>query len=400
MYSSELSAADDPPVGGHVLIVSAGVGAGHDGAAVELARRLRARGVGVEVRDYLEALPGWAGRLLRDGYSPIVQYTPWLFEWIFTSLERRRWAQSVAAWFCGLAQSSVRGWVGGADVIVSTYPLASQTLGQLRQRGQLVDPVVTFLTDPAAHRTWIHPSVDEHLTVTAATAAHAAAHYPVSLRAVGALTEPRFRDAVESGRRRALRRELGVEGLPVVLMSAGSLGIGRVPDTVDAVLHHPRVRVVVLCGRNGRLRQRLERRERVVALGWRRDIPELMAAADVLVHNAGGLSFTEALVAGLPAITYLPIPGHGRANAAVLAEAALAPWPTCPAGLAEAIDTVCAHPRSRPAARSVLRASTRPTSSSTCSSGPRWDAQTRRSPISAPPEQRQRWTHGGMVGRW
>ena len=45
----------------------------------------------------------------------------------------------------------------------------------------------------------------------------------------------------------------------------------------------------------------------------------------MLVHNAGGLSFTEALVAGLPAVTYRPIPGHGRANAAVLDAAGLAP---------------------------------------------------------------------------
>jgi len=44
------------------------------------------------------------------------------------------------------------------------------------------------------------------------------------------------------------------------------------------------------------------------------------------VHNAGGLSFTEALVAGLPAVSYRCIPGHGRANAAVLERAGLAPW--------------------------------------------------------------------------
>ena len=51
-----------------------------------------------------------------------------------------------------------------------------------------------------------------------------------------------------------------------------------------------------------------------------------MHVADVLVQNAGGLSLTEALVAGLPAVTYRPIPGHGRANAAVLDASGLAPW--------------------------------------------------------------------------
>jgi UDP-N-acetylglucosamine:LPS N-acetylglucosamine transferase len=62
-----------------------------------------------------------------------------------------------------------------------------------------------------------------------------------------------------------------------------------------------------------------------------------MAAADVLVHNAGGLSLTEALTAGLPAVTYRPIPGHGIANSQVLADAGLAPWPQNQAELVEAI---------------------------------------------------------------
>jgi UDP-N-acetylglucosamine:LPS N-acetylglucosamine transferase len=57
----------------------------------------------------------------------------------------------------------------------------------------------------------------------------------------------------------------------------------------------------------------------------------------VLVHNAGGLTLTEALTAGLPAVTFRPIPGHGTANAATLAEAGLAPWPKDVAELAEVV---------------------------------------------------------------
>jgi processive 1,2-diacylglycerol beta-glucosyltransferase len=43
------------------------------------------------------------------------------------------------------------------------------------------------------------------------------------------------------------------------------------------------------------------------------------------------------LTAGLPAVTYRPIPGHGIANSEVLAEAGLAPWPKDEAGLVAAI---------------------------------------------------------------
>lgn len=333
-----------------VLVVSATVGQGHEGAARELARRLEQRGIPTTVRDYLDALPALGRFVVRDGYRPAVQHTPRLFDWVFHGLEDGRWLRVVGELLCWSGRPVVRRWARetDADVIVSTYPLAGQTLGGLRRTGQLAVPVVSYLTDPAAHRLWCHPHVDHHLTVTPATAADGA-RYGVQLRAAGALCAPRFSRAVSGADRLALRAELGLPATgPVVLISAGSLGIGLIPEAVEAVRAHPTAWTVVLCGRNDTVRTRLAGRDRVVALGWRDDIPELMAVADVLVHNAGGLSFTEALVAGLPAITYMPIPGHGRANAALLAAAELAPWPKDPAELRAAIDLVLTRPRLQP----------------------------------------------------
>ncbi|HEY0811960.1 MAG TPA: glycosyltransferase [Pseudonocardia sp.] len=332
---------------GRVLILTAAVGAGHDGAAYELARRLGHHGVDVDVRDWLDALPGLGRFLARDCYGPAVQHAPQFFDWLFTGIEHRRWVRFAVVSFCRLSERTVRRWSAGADVVVSTYPLSSQTLGRLRVSGRLEAPAVTFLTDPAAHRLWCHPAVDLHLAVTRATVEDAD-RYGVVLQAVGALTQPRFSQGGNDAERSRVRGELGVVGTePMALISAGSLGLGSVHDTVMAVLQHPRVQVVVLCGRNEALRRGLAGLPRVIALGWRDDVPELMAAADVLIHNAGGLSFTEALVAGLPAITYLAIPGHGKANARVLAGADLAAWPQNPAELAAAIDNAVLQPRPR-----------------------------------------------------
>ena len=331
--------------GGRVLVLSATVGQGHEGAARELARRLTARGLQVEVRDYLDALPPLARAVLRDLYQPTVQYAPALFDSLFHGLEHDGVLRRTAAAVCRWAEPEVERWARDADVVVTTYPLAGQTLGALREQGRIPVPALTYLTDPAAHATWCHPAVDHHLTVTSATAGDAR-RYGVGARATGPLCAPTFSSARRS--RRAVREELGLPGsAPVVLISAGSLGMGAIPRTVRDLLAHPRLRVVVLCGRNSRLRRRLGRDERVVALGWRDDVSDLMAAADVLVHNAGGLSLTEALAAGLPAITYLPIPGHGRANAAVLAAAGIAPWPRDARELAATVEDLVDDPARR-----------------------------------------------------
>jgi len=311
-----------------VLVISGSVGAGHDGAADELISRLTKLGVAADRRDYLDALPRACRYVLRDGYRLSVGHVPAFFDWLFANLERTGWVQRVALGLCRAAQRTVRQWVGDHDVVVSTYMLASQTLGQLKEAGLVDATVVTFLTDPAVHRMWVHPAVDHHVTVTEATARMGQLVYRTPMRAVGGLVSERFAQRPDPAHRRRLRAELGLspDGV-VVLLATGSLGMGDVPHVVRTVSSSGVAEVVVLCGRNDRLRKQLSTQPGVVALGWREDVPELMAAADVLVHNAGGLSLTEALTAGLPAVTYRPIPGHGIANSEVLAEAGLAPWP-------------------------------------------------------------------------
>ncbi len=76
-----------------------------------------------------------------------------------------------------------------------------------------------------------------------------------------------------------------------------------------------------------------------MALGWRDDVHELVQDADVLVHNAGGAPSRSRSSRALPALTYRAIPGHGRADAAVLDRAGLAPGSASPASLARALES-------------------------------------------------------------
>ena len=322
-----------------MLVVSGSVGAGHDGAAHELAVRLRRTGVQVDVRDLLQVLPGPVSTVLRDGYRVTVDRVPVVFETLFRALEGSGSVRGAMLGVCRLGEAGVAAWLEQHeyDAVVSTYPLASQVLGALRDKGLAPMPLLTYLTDPAAHRSWLHGSVDQHLTVSRGTAEHGLADYGVPMTVAGPLVPERFDRPCPRRRVHQLRAELGLAlGAPVALLVAGSLGLG---DLVPSVRHVADAGVVpvVLCGRNERLQARVARVPTAIALGWRDDVHELMELADVLVHNAGGLSFTEALVSGLPAVSYRCIPGHGRANAAVLDASGLAPWAHTPAELDEAL---------------------------------------------------------------
>ena len=54
--------------------------------------------------------------------------------------------------------------------------------------------------------------------------------------------------------------------------------------------------------------------------GFTDRMPDLLAAADVLVHSTGGVTCLEAKVAGTPVVSYgLPV-GHARLNTRAMAD--------------------------------------------------------------------------------
>ncbi len=111
-----------------------------------------------------------------------------------------------------------------------------------------------------------------------------------------------------------------------MLVVAGSWGVGDITRTVEDLVACGLVVPVVVCGNNHRLLRSLERFAGVIALGWVSDMAGLMAACDLVVQNAGGLTSLEARQSGLPVVTYRSLPGHGLTNSLALHEAGWANW--------------------------------------------------------------------------
>jgi UDP-N-acetylglucosamine:LPS N-acetylglucosamine transferase len=311
----------------HIAIVSASVGAGHDGAAAELGRRLTAAGYRVDTHDLVELLPRPFGALLSHGYQRQVQSAPWLWHATAATFDRALPA-AAAARATRTGDRRILAAVHPDTVaVISTYPLASQALGRLRRSGQLAVPVITYLTDPYVHRTWIADGVDATLAVHAATAAQARRLGARTVRLVAPAVAPGFRPAAGTDEVRTARRRFRLPPTgPLALIVAGSLGLGRPERTATDVLATGLATPVVACGRDRTLHQRLTAVPGPVPLGWTDQMPTLMRAVDVVIHNAGGLTSLEALATGLPTITYRPLAGHGRANAATLERAGIIPW--------------------------------------------------------------------------
>jgi UDP-N-acetylglucosamine:LPS N-acetylglucosamine transferase len=311
-----------------VVVISASVGAGHDGAANELSRQLSAAGMTVSQIDFLDILPVGCGRLLRATYHAELTWAPRTWGWVADATDRDNTAARTSGVLGRIAGDRMVHALGASPaVVISTYPFASQLLGRLRIDGRLSAAALTFLTDMSVHRLWVAPGIDTHLALHPVPASQARGFGAAHTVVAGPAVRPAFRPAADRYERLAARQVFGLPAhRPIALVVAGSWGVGAVDrsarDIADTGLAVP----VVVCGYNEALRRRLSRDQRVITLGWVYDMPTLMRAGDLVVQNAGGLTSLEALASGLPVISYECLPGHGRTNAAALEAAGCAPW--------------------------------------------------------------------------
>lgn len=323
----------DPVRRPRAVIISASIGAGHDGAARELTTRLRAGGFEVTGHDFLDLLPAGLGPLTRAGYARQLRTAPASWGWLLGALQRHGGLAGLAA---GLTRAAAGRRVAATagrtpDVVVSTYPLASQVLGGLRRTGRLDAPVITFLTDMSVHPLWVADGVDTHLALHDVPAEEARRLGARDVRVGGPAVPAAFRAAGEAATARA-RFGLPTR-TPLALVVAGSWGVGDIVRTVQDIAGSGLVTPVVACGRNEALRRQLVGLGAGIALGWTDDMPSLVRACDVVVQNAGGLSSLEALASGVPVLTYRCLSGHGLTNARGLEAAGWAVWVRTPGEL-------------------------------------------------------------------
>lgn len=313
--------ATDTPA---VLIISAAMGAGHDGVAYELERRLHARGAQAKVYDYLELLPGRMGPFYRSFYAGQLKYAPSSYEWLYGKIDRGVLAPA-ARYLGQMGQRKVRRIARDYDVVISTYPLGCQATGALRKKGKLAIPAVGFLTDVDVHGLWLHEGIDKNMTVWHGSAVEAINRVGVPSQAVGPVLPDRFLTPATEVERAEGRALMGVgPDENVVLVVAGSWGVGNIGDTARAIRDAGAGTPVVLCGRNEELLAELDREPGVIALGWTKEVRRLLAASDAVVHNAGGLSCLEGFAVGVPVIGFACLPGHGHRNSLAMKQAGVA----------------------------------------------------------------------------
>ena len=322
-----------------VLLLSATSGAGHMRAAQALEKAFLARGdCLVEHIDALHYVSKFFQRAYDKAYISLIRRAPELMGLLYDRtdqpwrhLRRRLTLDRLNTGPMIRLLKRVQ-----PDLCVATHFLPAEIIAWLIAKKKLRARSAIVVTDYDVHAMWLCRTVDRYY-LAIEEAAEYLAHIGVpreKLRVTCIPIDPLFATPLPLPE---ARKHLGLDAeATAVLISAGGYGIGPVEQLVKDLLGLPRAwQIVAIAGKAEKTHKRLEELAKVAsklpfgaprlcAVGFTTEMDKYMAAADLMVGKAGGLTTSEALARALPMALIEPIPGQEERNADHLLEAGAA----------------------------------------------------------------------------
>ncbi len=370
-----MASPEQPPV--PLLFLIGDTGGGHRSAATAVAQALDRLSPGRFTPVICDPLRGPdAPRMLRwfSGlYGPCIRLTPWLW-WLF-------WRVSNSPHGLGAIRRTVMAPVYGtvaratADyrpgLIVAFHPMTADPAVRARAAVGPLAPVITVITDLiTAHLSWLDSAVDRVIVPSAemignwATDAAARERYvPLGLPVAAEFCRP----PLDEAERQELKRELGVQGEFLVVLTGGAEGSGGLRRRAAAILRKTDdVDVAVICGRNRTLEKRVTKlagrtgKGRLTAHGFVGNMADWLRCADIVVGKAGPGTIAEATCCGAPLVLTSYVPGQEKGNAEFVTGAGAGVYASRPRHLAAEVGRLRRDPDALAAMRKAATGVSRP----------------------------------------
>ena len=326
MLENEPAAARLP-----LLFLVADTGGGHRNAARAVGQALERMYPGRFALALCDPLGGpGSARLLRfvaGLYGPATRLAPWLWGAAYHVCDSRAAMRVLHRALLRLADRPAAEAAAAhrPAAVVSFHPLTgSAAVAAARDLGVPGAPVVTVVTDLARmHTAWRYADADVIIAPRhPGRGGWVAAGLPVTRE---------FWGGPLCGEERAiLRRSLGLrEEAFLVLVTGGGEGSGGIAARTAAILRRfPDVDIVAVCGRNQRLKRRLDRLAasagcggRLTVTGFTRHMADWLRACDLVVTKAGPGTIAEATCCGAPLLLTSHLPGQETGNTEIVTRA-------------------------------------------------------------------------------
>lgn len=317
------------------LVLSAALGGGHlkAGEALELALGEQVPGFNALHVDYLTT---YLNRIERGASAGVymwwLRYSPATYRFFYHWSDRAQAPRVVknAASTAGLRRMTRDLRRVRPQLVLSSYDGPAALADTARKKLKLNFLNALLVTDYTIHYHWARREVDFFMVATDAVKDGLVGWGidPAKIAVTGIPILPRYAELLDADKR-ALRERFGLpQDEALVLVSAG--GKGSIYHGLKDVLEvcaqaGTRVQVLLLAG-SGEVGTEQIGGATVHRLGYTSFFPELLAASDLVIGKAGGLTVSEALALGVPMLIYRPIPGQEEGNSRYLEGAGAALW--------------------------------------------------------------------------
>lgn len=312
------------------LILSCNTGGGHNSAGLAMKERIEAEGGEAYFFDYLTLAGKNVSRIVGDGYVNLVKKTPILFGLVYrlgvfvSKITKRSPVYYVNGMMAKYLNKFLE--INDFDVIIMPHLYPAETITYMKRKEMPLPLTVAIGTDYTCIPFWGETECDyymiphEELTDEFVSGKITREQlYPSGIPVSMRYTE----NISKEDAKRDLYEKLDLEETDkgrLLLVIGGSMGAGnlKVLTRVIYLLKKRKDRIMVICGNNERIKRRLEhifrKRDTVTVMGKTDEMPLFIKAADVVYTKPGGLTSTEAAVAGSALVLTTPIPGCETKN--------------------------------------------------------------------------------------
>ncbi len=291
-----------------ILILSFDYGSGHFVSARALYQAFKENAFPVEHVDGVRNFRTLSEDLTSNAYLWMMRNSLGRLLWKFIYNVSERYADPLRKLMEGFVNTKLLNYLRklSPDILISTHFLGSIYAKRLPNIKHIM-----VITDYKPHKLWISKYNHAYILPSEWSGRFVPEGRKLPLGI------PLRKDFCRNWDRKALKRSMGIGDRFVVLINAGTYGIFTSED-VSWIIERfdpKHVHFVVVCGRNERLKSRLQVfGKHHTILGYTEDIARYMASSDVVVTKAGGLTVAEMLALGRIGIFYRSLYGQETGN--------------------------------------------------------------------------------------
>ena len=305
-----------------IMMLSANTGEGHNSTARAMMEVLKERNVECEMVDCLSYISPSVSKFIGTWHVRIYRMGFRLFDTGYRMMEHASNPEemNICSEMLNLGAPKLRDALieGKYDAVICVHPFSGSMLTTVRRNYGLKIPAFFVATDYTSCPTVEQCDLDwyfipaKELTgefMQSGLPRRNLLPYGIPVRQAFYSREPK----------ETARESLGLpQDAVVALLMCGSMGCGPIQKVAENLVKKlpENAMVVAVCGSNQRLYKSMERiaGPRLRVLGFTRNIPEYMDAADMIITKPGGLSSTEAANKALPMVLINSVGGCENHN--------------------------------------------------------------------------------------